>query len=138
VTSPRDENCPRRGLVQFSSLGDVTSIPCEKDDRAVISSTRSQLSVRCFAWAPLLVHPLREAHVHFKKNIFENINHRCTRIILSSKFEIQTQNLKKNRESAAFVDTTGSSTMRRGESISAQDAACVVNRSSPNETPAFT
>jgi hypothetical protein len=38
VTSSRDENCPRRGLVQFSSLGHVTSIPCEKDDRAVISS----------------------------------------------------------------------------------------------------
>jgi hypothetical protein len=38
VTSPRDENCPRRGLVQFSSLGDVTVIPCEKERRAVISS----------------------------------------------------------------------------------------------------
>jgi hypothetical protein len=39
VTPPRDENFPRRGLVQFSSLGDVTSIPCEKERRAVISST---------------------------------------------------------------------------------------------------
>jgi hypothetical protein len=28
----------RERLVQFSSLGDVTSIPCEKDDRVGISS----------------------------------------------------------------------------------------------------
>jgi hypothetical protein len=27
----------RIALAGFSSLGDVTSIPCEKDDRAVIS-----------------------------------------------------------------------------------------------------
>jgi hypothetical protein len=38
VMSPLDENCPRRGLVQFPSLGDVTSIPCEIESRAVISS----------------------------------------------------------------------------------------------------
>jgi hypothetical protein len=52
VTSQRDENCPRRGLVQFSSLGDVTSIPCEKDDRAVISSILLLLKKNCYPRVP--------------------------------------------------------------------------------------
>jgi hypothetical protein len=46
VTSPRDENCtsPRRG--QFSSRGDVTELPSEKDDRAGISiATQPKISI---------------------------------------------------------------------------------------------
>jgi hypothetical protein len=39
VHERQEEKKETEGLVQFSSLGDVTSIPCEKDDRAVISST---------------------------------------------------------------------------------------------------
>jgi hypothetical protein len=57
VMSPRDENCtsPRRG--QFSSLGDVTSIPCEIESQAVISRTSlSTVESACL----LVVH--REYH----------------------------------------------------------------------------